>query len=71
VRIRAVIFPLGCLESGCQTTDSVQLSQEKRPARMREARKTQGILCETWLDLDHSRELQAISRLLDEHPNPA
>lgn len=38
---------------------------------MREARKTQGSLCETWLDLDHSRELQAISRLLDEHPKIA
>src|SRR5713101_1798003 len=38
---------------------------------MREARKTQGSLCETWLDLDHSRELRAISRLLDEHPKIA
>lgn len=71
MRIRAGIFPLGCLESGCQTTDSGQLSQEERPARMREARKTQGSLCETWLDLHHSRELQAISRLLDQHPKIA
>jgi IS5 family transposase len=35
---------------------------------MRESRKTQPSLRETWLDLDHAAELQAISRLLDEHP---
>ena len=35
---------------------------------MREARKTQSSLRETWLDLDHAKELQAMSRLLDGHP---
>ena len=35
---------------------------------MREARKTQPGLTESWLDLDHAKELQAISGLLDEHP---
>jgi IS5 family transposase len=35
---------------------------------MREAQKTQPSLRENWLDLDHAAELQAISRLLDEHP---
>jgi len=38
---------------------------------MREARKTQPGLTETWLDLDHAKELQAISALLDEHPTIA
>ena len=38
---------------------------------MREARKTQPSLTESWLDLDHAKELQAISRLLDEHPTIA
>ena len=38
---------------------------------MREARKTQPGLTETWLDLDHAKELQAISLLLDEHPTIA
>jgi transposase, IS5 family len=36
---------------------------------MREARKSQSSLCETWLDLDHSQELRTMSRLLDDHPN--
>lgn len=35
---------------------------------MRQARKTQPSLPESWLDLDHAKELQAISRLLDAHP---
>ncbi|MGH8725837.1 MAG: transposase, partial [Burkholderiales bacterium] len=35
---------------------------------MREARKTQPSLIGTWLPLEHSKELQTISRLLDEHP---
>lgn len=35
---------------------------------MREARTTQPSLRENWLSLEHSRELQTISRLLDEHP---
>jgi IS5 family transposase len=35
---------------------------------MREAQKTQPSLREHWLDLDHAAELQAISRLLDDHP---
>jgi IS5 family transposase len=38
---------------------------------MREARKTQDTLRENWLELDHAQELQAISRLLDEHPKVA
>ncbi len=35
---------------------------------MREAQKTQPCLRENWLGLDHAVELQAISRLLDDHP---
>ena len=35
---------------------------------MRVARKTQPGLTESWLDLGHAKELQAISGLLDEHP---
>ena len=35
---------------------------------MREARKSQETLRETWLDLDHAKELQAMSRVLDDHP---
>jgi hypothetical protein len=35
---------------------------------MREAQKTQPSLRENWLNLDHAAELQAISRLLDDHP---
>jgi transposase, IS5 family len=35
---------------------------------MREARKLQGTLRETWLDLDHAKELQAMSRVLDDDP---
>jgi transposase, IS5 family len=38
---------------------------------MREARKTQCSLRETWLDVEHSKELRAISRLLDDHPRIA
>lgn len=38
---------------------------------MREARKTQGTLRETWLDLDHAKELHAMSLLLDDHPKIA
>jgi transposase, IS5 family len=38
---------------------------------MREARKTQHSLHETWLNVDHARELQAMSRVLDEHPTIA
>jgi transposase, IS5 family len=38
---------------------------------MREARKIQYTLRENWLDLDHAKELKAISRLLDEHPKVA
>jgi IS5 family transposase len=38
---------------------------------MREARKTQPSLTESWLDLGHAKELQAISGLLDEHPTIA
>jgi IS5 family transposase len=34
---------------------------------MREARKSQGTLRETWLDLDHAKELQAMSRVLDDN----
>jgi transposase, IS5 family len=38
---------------------------------MREARKSQDSLRETWLDLDHARELQAMSRVLDDNPKIA
>jgi transposase, IS5 family len=38
---------------------------------MREARKSQGTLRETWLDLDHAKELQAMSRVLDDNPTIA
>ena len=38
---------------------------------MREARKTQDTLRETWLDLDHAKELEAMSRVLDENPTVA
>ena len=38
---------------------------------MREARKAQDSLCETWLALDHAQELQAMSRVLDDHPKIA
>lgn len=38
---------------------------------MREARKTQGTLRETWLDLDHAKELAAMSRVLDDNPTIA
>lgn len=38
---------------------------------MREARKTQYSLRETWLDLDHAKELEAMSRVLDDNPTAA
>jgi transposase, IS5 family len=38
---------------------------------MREARKTQESLRETWLDLDHAKELEAMSRVLDDNPKIA
>lgn len=38
---------------------------------MREARKSQATLRETWLDLDHAKELQAMSRVLDDNPTIA
>jgi transposase, IS5 family len=38
---------------------------------MREARKTQDTLRETWLDLAHAKELEAISRVLDDNPKIA
>src|ERR671919_4255 len=38
---------------------------------MREARKTQETLRETWLDLGHAKELEAISRVLDDNPKIA
>jgi IS5 family transposase len=38
---------------------------------MREAHKTQHSLRETWLDLDHAKELAAMSRVLDDHPTVA
>jgi IS5 family transposase len=38
---------------------------------MREARTTRPTLRETWLDLDHAKELEAISRVLDDHPKIA
>lgn len=38
---------------------------------MREARKTQYSLRETWLDLDHAKELESMSRVLDDNPTIA
>ena len=38
---------------------------------MRKARKSQLPILENWLDLEHSKELEAISRLLDDHPRIA
>jgi IS5 family transposase len=38
---------------------------------MREARKTQSTLRETWLDLDHAKELEAMSRVLNDNPTIA
>lgn len=38
---------------------------------MREARQTQPSLRETWLDVDHAKELEAISRVLDDNPTIA
>lgn len=38
---------------------------------MREARKTQPSLRETWLDLEHAKELEAMSRVLDDNPTVA
>lgn len=38
---------------------------------MREARKTQPNLREVWLDLGHAKELQAMSRVLDDNPKIA
>lgn len=38
---------------------------------MREARKTQDSLRETWLNLDHAKELAAMSRVLDDNPTIA
>lgn len=38
---------------------------------MREARKSQETLRETWLDLDHAKELQAMSRVLNDNPTIA
>jgi IS5 family transposase len=38
---------------------------------MREARKTQDTLRETWLDLHPAKELEAISRVLDDNPTIA
>jgi len=38
---------------------------------MREAHKTQHCLRETWLNLDHAKELAAMSRVLDAHPTVA
>ena len=38
---------------------------------MREARKTQSTLRETWLDIDHAKELEAMSRVLDDNPTIA
>lgn len=35
---------------------------------MRKSRRIQLPLTENWLDLEHAKELQAISRLLDQHP---
>ena len=38
---------------------------------MREARKVQSTLRETWLDLDHAKELEAMSRVLGDNPTIA
>jgi IS5 family transposase len=38
---------------------------------MREAHKAQYSLRETWLDLDHAKELEAMSRVLDDNPTVA
>jgi len=38
---------------------------------MREARRTQDTLRETWLDLEHAKELEAMSRVLDDNPKIA
>ena len=38
---------------------------------MREARKIQETLREPWLNLDHAKELEAMSRLLDDNPTVA
>ena len=38
---------------------------------MREAYKTQSTLREPWLDLDHAKELEAMSRVLDDDPTIA
>jgi IS5 family transposase len=38
---------------------------------MREAYKIQDSLRETWLDLDHAKELKAMSRVLDDNPTVA
>jgi transposase, IS5 family len=38
---------------------------------MREARKTQSTLRETWLEIDHAQELVAMSRVLDDNPTIA
>jgi IS5 family transposase len=38
---------------------------------MREAHKTQHSLRETWLNLDHAKELAAMSHVLDDHPTVA
>jgi IS5 family transposase len=38
---------------------------------MRGARKIQETLCEAWLDLDHAKELEAMSRVLDANPTVA
>src|SRR5262249_35089148 len=45
--------------------------EKERPARMREAHKTQHSLRETWLPVDHANELAAMSRVLDNHPTVA
>jgi transposase, IS5 family len=46
-------------------------AQKERPTRMREARKSQETLRETWLDLEHAKELEAMSRVLDDNPTIA
>ena len=38
---------------------------------MREAHKTQYSLQETWLDVGHAKELEAMSRVLDDNPTVA
>jgi IS5 family transposase len=45
--------------------------QKERPTRMREARKSQETLRETWLDLEHAKELETMSRVLDDNPTIA